>query len=218
MHQRQWVKLAVPTLDEALLAFTEHLDRLGDRHTSWRWVVARLPDGSVVDRPLEPSELDDFHPDDLAERPAELAAAKVAFRDPAQWFARAWVEVWNQLGLHRFQPVQPGAETDLERSTIDALLAIPPDQVARRFLEATLASLRESYAQFSFDPYGPGTIDGSLRVARAIAFERVWKTVLDELDAPSLPFMRGQSPADWPAHLIGDRSGPFVLLLVDMHL
>lgn len=40
----------------------------------------------------------------------------------------------------------------------------------------------------------------------------------NEFDAPSLPFLRDQSPDDWPAHLIGDRNGPFVLLLVDMHL
>jgi hypothetical protein len=32
MHQRQWVKVGVATLDEALVAFTEHVDRLGDRH------------------------------------------------------------------------------------------------------------------------------------------------------------------------------------------
>ncbi len=218
MHQRHWVKVGVATLDEALVAFTEHVDRLGDRQTWWRWVVARLPDGSVIDRPLEPTELDEFHPDDLARRPAELAAAKLAFRDPGQWLAGAWVEAWTQLGLQGLQPVRLGAETELERATIDVLLALPPDQIARRFLEATLASLRESYARFSFDAYGAETIEGSLRVVRAIAFERVWTTVLDEFDAPSLPFMRDQSPDDWPAHLIGDRNGPFVLLLVDMHL
>lgn len=219
MHQTQWVRAHAASLDAALAAFTAHVEARGHRNNWWKWTLARLSSGEVIARTLEPYETRDLDADELAARAEAVARAKLELRDPARWAASAWVEVWAQLGLDALSPVRLGGASERERAAIDSVLATPPADFTRRFLETTLRAQRDSYARFSLDARGPETtIESPLRAARAIALERVHQVTLLEYEASALPFLRNEAPDDWPAHLLGAGSAPAILLAVDMHL
>jgi hypothetical protein len=223
MHQLQWVKANAGTFDEACALFEAHVRERGTANNGWRWRIARLADGTVRVGPIDEGELELLAPDEAAAARAafevDARAAAVRWAAEETWRAQAWAGVWTHLGLEGLSAItfDQVVRAD-EGRVLAAVQATPTTALTPRFLETALAALRADYASLSLDaPPAFASMHSRARADRAAAFERVWQLHVDQADA-DLPFLRDESPYDWPAHLVGAAEGPCVHLLVDMHL
>jgi hypothetical protein len=220
MHQVQWVRAHARSLDEALTLFTAHVKQHGTVDNWWHWTMARPPRGAVQVRPLEAWEKKDLTKAELSARQRRARAAPSVWASRQLWEVQAWCAVWTQLGLQGLEPITLGEASSAQRATLARVRATNTRELPQRFLAVTLEALRAGYAKASLEDLSMfASISSGTRAARAAAFERVFQLLAGGLpDAEALPFLRDESPNDWPAHLVGELGAPAFLIAIDMHL
>lgn len=233
MHQTQFVKARAETLEDALKAFTQHVDANGGIDNWWHWLCAFEPDGARITTP-PPESFPSFpfasDDKDRAELIAQIEAqAKYAhkhFSKEDAWNRQPWYGIFSTLHLAGVPWMKfDDSMTDDEMVTKRAIRRKSPANIPEWFLSILLEELRSAYASVSVPPKKKketniiDALEDAKRKNWAAAFERVYEALYSPMtdSKPDLPYLRGLSPYEWPAHLVGQ--GPKVFyLMVDMHL
>lgn len=235
MHQSQFVKALCGTLDEALTLMAQHVTQHGGVDNWWTWEVARLPEGAVKVRERDEAELASWlEGSEGAQRQERLqmirdrldqeaAALMGRWQRQERWLREPWLGVLSELELAGM-PWMTSSLGDKagpeERETKARIRRMAPGRIPAWFLKEARDELARRYAEAALPP--DGITDAMASVRRRIlgaAFESVYEALArEDAEAAHLPYRRGCSPYEWPAHLIGAdaQAGP-IFLLVDMH-
>lgn len=232
MHQTQYVKARAESLEEALSAFTEHIQQNGGIDNWWHWLGAFEPEGiRVVTPPPESFPRFPFAEDDeeraelIADIKEQAAYFNQHFAKEDTWRRMPWIAIFSNLSLGGVPWMAfDDSSTDAERRTLASLRRRAPDKIPLWFLKLALQELKQEYGALRLPPkperpgQTPLYLSASRRRDLALAFERVYDAQYSPFSdlKPNLPYLPGLSPYEWPAHLVGNGSKVFYIL-VDMH-